>query len=59
MDKMDESIVDLNDKNFLNKLNYLTKKQRKIDRMGNDCFLNNKNDVSTIYYILMLVFLLI
>ncbi len=56
---MDESIVDLNDKNFLNKLNYLTKKQRKIDRMGNDCFLNNKNDVSTIYYILMLVFLLI
>lgn len=48
MDKMDESIVDLKDKDFLNKLNYLTKKQRKIDRLGNDCFLNNDNDVSKI-----------
>ena len=46
VDDMDQSIVDLKDKDFLNKLNYLSKKQKKIDRLGNECFLNNENEMS-------------
>lgn len=36
------SMVDLKDKKFLNQLNYLVKKQRKLDRATKDCFINTK-----------------
>ena len=40
----DDSIVDLKDKEFIKKLNYLVKKQKKIDKIDNDCFINIKLD---------------